>query len=180
MDILIVGDSFAVDNDNKQSWQNRLKVNNNVVNKAVGGISEYRIYKQLVDQIDEDWDKIIVVHTSPYRVHTRKHPIHEHGDLMLNDIEHHASKLKNKFNKGLQSAKDFFTYHYDEDYFTDVYILIRSEMEELAPNGIHLCAWDKDTVLYDAYNTNPGSTNWLNNKGHEQVWNYIDNLLEEE
>ena len=61
MDFLIVGDSFAVDNNNTQSWQNRLKVDSNVVNKAQSGISEYKIYKQLVDQIEKQWDKIIIV-----------------------------------------------------------------------------------------------------------------------
>ena len=73
MDILIVGDS-SPRNDNKNSWQNRLKLKHNIVNTAVGGISEYRIYRQLVDNIDLKWDRIIVVHTSP-RVHTRQHPI---------------------------------------------------------------------------------------------------------
>ena len=177
MDLLIVGDSFAVDNANTQSWQNKLKVDNDVVNTAQCGISEYKIYKQLVDQIEKQWNKIIIVHTSPYRVHTRKHPLHVHGDLMYSDIEHHASKFKNKFNKGLQSARDFFYYHYDEEYFTDVYGIIRSKIEELAPDGIHLCAWDKDSVLYDAFKNNPGNTNWINDKGHEQVYNYISSKI---
>ena len=119
MDLLIVGDSFAVDNDNTQSWQNKLKVDYNVVNTAQSGISEYKIYKQLVDQIEKQWNQIIIVHTSPYRVHTRKHPLHAHGDLMYSDIEHHASKFKN----------------------------------------------------------NPGNTNWINDKGHEQVYNYISSKI---
>ena len=40
--------------DNKNSWQNRLKLKHNIVNTAVGGISEYRIYRQLVDNIDRN------------------------------------------------------------------------------------------------------------------------------
>ena len=174
MDILIVGDSFAVENDNKNSWQNRLKLKHNIVNTAVGGISEYRIYRQLVDNIDQKWDRIIVVHTSPFRVHTRQHPVHEHGDLMARDIEFHANKLKNKFNKSLQSARDFFYYHYDEEYFSDIYILLRSEIKALAPNAIHLCAWDWDTVLYNAYKNYPGDTNWLSDEGHKQIWEYLN------
>ena len=105
MKILITGDSFAADwtikYPNICGWPNMLAKEYSVTNVAQAGVSEYKIWKQIKCQNLQNFDIVIVSHTSPSRVHTFHHPIHSkdklhyNADLMLNDIIYHKSKLKN-------------------------------------------------------------------------------------
>lgn len=135
MKILIAGDSFAAPWPNcDSSWTSLLAENNLVVNVAQAGVSEYKIYKQLLSQPLTEFDCVIVSHTSPSRVHTRKHPIHNTGlhkncDLIFTDIEAHSSW----FNVSLRTAKNWFKYHYDDEYQSTVYKLVREEINRIIP-----------------------------------------------
>ena len=142
MKVLIVGDSFAADWTAKyptgKGWCNLLAERYDVTNLAQAGCCEYRILKQLKENyVLENFDTVIVVHTSPYRLYTRKNPIqnrdllHKNSDLIYTDIEYHANLWKNWFNKPLQTALKFFEYHYDSDYAEAIYVLIRKEIAEI-------------------------------------------------
>ena len=140
--ILIIGDSFAADWSVKynkyKGWPNLLAEQYPVVNLAQAGVSEYKIYRQLcsIKNLD-DFDLVIVSHTSPLRVATRRHPVHANdplhanADLMLGDIEYHQSRLKNIFNRSLQAAYNFFMYHYDVEYFETTYRLLRDQINRM-------------------------------------------------
>jgi|688.fasta_scaffold137322_3 hypothetical protein len=134
--ILILGDSFAADwstkYDSYSGWSNLLRDKFVVTNLAQAGVSEYKIYKQL-DTIRwlDSYDTFIISHTSPYRVHTAKHPVHSedklhnNADLIYSDIEYHSKRWRNLFNFGLRSAMGFFNHHYDMEYFETTYRLYR-------------------------------------------------------
>ena len=102
MHVLIVGDSFAADWSAKHcdlfGWPNLLAKHHTVTNLAQAGVSEYKIYKQLISVDLSQFDLVIVAHTSPYRVVTRSHPVHynnslhKHADLLFGDIEYHYKK----------------------------------------------------------------------------------------
>ena len=141
MNILIIGDSFAADWAVKytelQGWPNLLSKKYNVTNLAQAGVSEYKIYKQLCSVNVIDYDLAIVAHTSPYRLVTKRHPVHSDDalhancDLIYSDIEHYASTLRGKFNKSLQNAYNFFAYHYDEEYQEITHQLFREKIDYL-------------------------------------------------
>ena len=137
--ILIIGDSFAADwtvkYNNYLGWPNLLAEQHQVTNLAECGVSEYKIYRQLLSAGNLDqYDTVIVSHTSPYRIETRQHPVHTHdslhanADLIYSDIEYHAGKIVNFFNRSLTAARGFFLYHYDNEYYETTYRLYREKI----------------------------------------------------
>lgn len=190
MKILITGDSFAADWSTKYNkypgWPNLLKNDFSVTNVAQAGVSEYKILKQIKDNYSTDYDFVIVSHTSPSRVHTRRHPVlfndslHSNADLIINDI-----MSKNTwFNSSLKSAKGFFKYHYDEEYYNDIYWLIRKEIDNILSNTqvISICNFDEvysnETFNFSRYRiSNPGLINHFDDAAnaliHYQIKKYI-------
>lgn len=138
MKVLIFGDSFAADWSVKykdyKGWPNLLAEKFKVTNIAQAGVSEYKIYRQLENINLNQYDVVICSHTGPHRVPTKTHPIHSDdvlhysADLIWSDIEYHSSRLKNIFNFSLRAAKNFFKYHYDNDYYETTYKLYREEI----------------------------------------------------
>lgn len=137
MKILIIGDSFAVDCPGNTGWTSVLAEFYDIDNRAQAGISEYKIYKQLAAIDNLDYDFVIVVHTSPYRVVTRQHPVHSqhsqhsHADLLLTDIEYHSQTWQGLFNQSLHAAKEFFKHHFDPEYHETVYVLFREKIHSI-------------------------------------------------
>ena len=140
--VLIIGDSFAADwsvkYKNYKGWPELLNENYNVTNLAQAGVSEYKVYKQLLSVKNlKEYDWVIVSHTGPYRVATKQHPIHSkdplhsNADLILTDIEHHASKAKNIFNTSLKAATMFYKHHFDQDFYYTTYCLLREKINEM-------------------------------------------------
>jgi hypothetical protein len=148
MKILVIGDSFAADWTVKYKgfgWTNLLADQFDVTNLAQAGVSEYKIYKQILSIADLSvFDLIIVSHTSPYRVHTRLHPIHtgdllhNNADLIYSDIEYHAHTLRGYFNRSLRFAVGFFVHHNDEEYQETV---ITSEVDFSAAEATNIFAF---------------------------------------
>jgi len=143
--ILIIGDSFAADWSvkyrNYKGWPELLAEQYEVTNIAQAGVSEYKIYKQLLSVKNlNEYDWVIVSHTGPYRVATKNHPVHSkdplhsNADLILTDIEYHASKLKNFFNRSLRSAMLFYQYHFDKDFYYTTYCLLREKINSILKN----------------------------------------------
>jgi hypothetical protein len=113
--ILICGDSFAADWSKKyegKGWVNMIENDHVITNIAEAGVSEYKIYKQLISFDLTQFDLVIVAHTSPYRVVTRLHPVHynnslhKHADLLFGDIEYH---YKNKGTRRIQRSEASLT-----------------------------------------------------------------------
>jgi hypothetical protein len=155
--ILICGDSFAAewpvtDNNivNNIGWPLLLKNQYSVVNQAKPGVGEYKILQQLINENLSDYAAVIVCHTSPNRVHIKKHPIHKDfykdADLIYNDVVEHASHHSS--NLILQTAKNYFELVYDQDYYNDIYRLIQKEIISLTADSccLHL------TPLFDSNN----------------------------
>ena len=157
--ILIIGDSFAADwsvkYKNYKGWPELLAEQYKVTNIAQAGVSEYKIYKQLLSINNlKEYDWVIVSHTGPYRIATKAHPIHtndclhSNADLILTDIEYHASKLKNFFNRSLRSAMLFYKYHFDKDFYYITYCLLREKINSiLKDNNVIVLSNLTDTSL---------------------------------
>lgn len=191
--ILIIGDSFAADWSTKYKdylgWPSLLAEQHTVTNLAQAGVSEYKIYKQLLSVKDLSvFDAVIVAHTSPYRVPTRLHPVHfndvlhNKSDLIYTDIEYHSFQLKNMFNRSLCAAKKFFTYHFDEEFFEVSYGLFRDKINTILADKkvITLATFDTwaATEKYvldfvDLLNTQPGLINHYSKEGNQTVCNTV-------
>ena len=140
MKILVIGDSFAADwtvkYPTQAGWVNLLANKYDVTNLAQAGVSEYKILKQLQSVSINRFDLVIASHTSSSRVHTKQHPIHnddllhKNADLILSDILYHRNTVKGFFNRALKAAVGYFKYHYDSEYQTDIYCLIRNNIKQ--------------------------------------------------
>ena len=164
-----------------------------VTNLSRAGVGEYKIYRQLAPTDFDDYDVIIVCHTSPYRVHTRKHPIHGDSsfhamaDLIYSDIEYHRSKILSFINRSLTAAWHYFKYHYDLDYQEFIYCATRDKINDLLleRSVIHI-----DTALvpekfrtgnFDISDINirPGEANHLSREDNIKVFELLNERIEE-
>lgn len=131
--ILIAGDSFAAHYPNATSgWPDLISNRYSVTNIAQAGISEYKILKQIRSANLNQYDLVIVSHTSPSRVHIKQHPVHsselhKNCDLIFTDIE----SRNHFFNRRILAAKLFFKYIFDDEYQNDMYSLMRTEINNL-------------------------------------------------
>ena len=195
--ILICGDSFAADWRVKYpealGWPNMLAQEHAVDNRAQAGCSEYKIFKQLASARLDQYDCVIVSHTSPYRIPISKHPIHFHdtlhknSDLIYADIKEHSKK-----NPDLVDIVNYFEKYFDTEYANFTHNLICQQINQLLIdsgvryiNLVHI-NWDNLYVfsnllnLEKLFNTQPGSVaNHYNSLGNQTVFleikNHIDN-----
>ena len=92
MKILVAGDSFSAQWANcSDSWTSLLDNTYIVNNIAQPGVGEYKILKQLESVNIDNYDCVIVSHTSPSRIHIKDHPIHRFGfhkncDLIISEL----------------------------------------------------------------------------------------------
>jgi hypothetical protein len=193
MKILICGDSFAADWTVKHpgnGWPNMLAEQHEVVNLAQAGCSEYKILKQLESTDLNTYDRIIVSHTSPYRIYVKKHPIHHADslhkdcDLLYSDIKAHAIK-----NKNLVPIVNYIENYFDLDHATDIHRLLCKEIEQLVESikdqVIHIANIDyktiysfKNMINFDnLFASNSGSMNHYDSKGNEEVFKILSTTL---
>jgi hypothetical protein len=181
MKILIAGDSFGAIWPGTHGWAYKMSMSKefDVTNVSQCGVSEYKIYKQLERQNLSKYDCVIVNHTSPYRVHTKNHPIHQnelhqHCDLLVNDI---LSKKNSWFNRSLKAAKLYFEYHYDYEYYEDIYKMIRKQINDLidikylSVSHMNLAEYIIEDNHIDFNDT------WEKHQGNENHYNIIGNTI---
>jgi hypothetical protein len=183
--ILICGDSFAADWTKKYEgygWVNILSNDHTVHNIAEAGVSEYKIFKQLESINLKDFDKIIVSHTSPYRIPVKEHPIHSKDilhyncDLIYSDLKEHKDNLL------IKSAIDFYENLFDLDYACFIHELIIKEINLKYQNLINITFFSSNKNMYnfeDVYLNNKGLINHMNDQGNKIIYNKIKELINE-
>lgn len=181
MKLLICGDSFAADWTVKYSgrgWPNMLADFFDVTNLAQAGCSEYKIYLQLISADLSAYDKIIVSHTSPYRIYTKEHPVHKNdplhknSDLIYTDLKEHSKTVK-----GLEHVIGYFEEHFDLEYALFVHNLICEKIDNLTKDYdvIHLSnmVWDDCYKFEDMLQSNQLF------KDHRGLMNHYDDEANE-
>lgn len=191
--ILICGDSFAVnytpDDPTAIGWSAMLANEFSITNSAQAGISEYKILKQLKQQNLDNYDAIIVSHTSPFRVHIKDHPLYQNStlyknaDLIYNDVLAHYNS--NPTSVVLSTAKNYFENIFDEDYYYDMYLLLVNEIKSLTQNYrcLHLLTiFDNVDIepvlnLKKKFKFKQGTPNHYSNKDNIEIFNLIKNWI---
>ena len=186
--ILITGDSFAADWTKKYNgvgWVNMLENVCDVTNIAQAGASEYKIHKQLQSVNVNDYDYVIVSHTSAYRIPVKEHPIHwddilhKECDLIYSDLKCHD------YNDLAKIGIDFFENLFDPDYFVFIHKLILDKINLNYPNIINITFFDSfnecDNMIYleEVFLENKGLINHLNDNGNQIVYEKIINTINE-
>ena len=148
MKILITGDSFAADwqikYPEKRGWPNVLSEIHDITNLAQAGCSEYRILKQIQSANLSDFDKIIIAHTSPFRLYVKNHPVHIdqlhcNCDLIYSDVKEHA-----KNNEKLLPLVDYFENYFDLDYAIDMHNIVCEKIDQITKtfDPIHITGFE--------------------------------------
>ena len=156
--ILICGDSFSCTWPSKKDnlgWPFLLENEYDITNLSQAGVGEYKIYKQVKQHDLKKYDKIIVCHTSPYRISIENHPsfkqgnLHQNADLIFTDIESRKFKSIKMF-----IVYYFFKYFFYKEYFEFIHFLIFKEIKSLDDKIIHISFFDKsydDVIDFSKY-----------------------------
>lgn len=181
--LLICGDSFAADWSIKNSrlgWVNMLEQYFNITNIAQAGCSEYKILKQLKSVNLGDFDKIIVSHTSPYRLYVEKHPIHNNKLLHKNSCLLYVDILEHlDTNPELKPIVEYFERYFDLEYAEHIHNLLLQEIDSLVPNNtLHLSHIDwKNLYVFNrfinfknVFDKHSGNINHYNDEGNNIVY----------
>ena len=176
MKLFVFGDSFAA---NPQGWTSMLGVE--IQNFSQNGIGEYKIFKQVIE--NQQFNRSIICHTSPWRVNTRVHPIHKssqdrpNNDFMLNDVEYYS-----KTNNEMKIVNEYLKNYYDPVYQLDVYKLLLKELL-LLKNTVHITFHDPEDTkeiknnYHHIWKQNPGIINHMSEEGNCIVAEEIKKIL---
>jgi hypothetical protein len=183
--LLIVGDSFSTDWTKKYNdigWVNLLENDFEITNISQAGVSEYKIYLQLKSIDITKFDKILISHTSAYRIPIEEHPIHKDDllhnkcDIIFSDVSEHIE------NPIMKTAYDFYSEIFYPEYFCFVNDLIFNQIKNIAPNSLNITFFDSfyDDSVYkfeDIFLENKGLINHLSEIGNYMVYQKILDLL---
>lgn len=189
MKVLVAGDSFAApwsSNCPYPSWTDLLSKEFDVTNVAQAGVSEYKIFKQLASV--QDFDTVIVSHTSYSRVHTNNSlhstELHKHCDLIYQDV---VGK-NDFFDTKRKSARLWFEHHYDDEYQKDIYCLLRSRINQLLADKNYISIShlevakpfiieDQHIDFSEFWKSNRGLVNHYTEHGNTKVFEIIKERL---
>lgn len=183
--LLIVGDSFSTDwtvKYNGIGWVNMLEDDFKITNISQAGVSEYKIYLQLKSVDVTKFDKVLISHTSAYRIPIEEHPIHKNDilhnncDIIFSDVKEHID------NPIMKTAYNFYSKIFYPDYFCFINNLIFNEIQKLTPNSLNITFFDSfydDSVhkLEEIFLENKGFINHLSEIGNRMVHKKILELL---
>ena len=188
--ILICGDSFAADwHQNVKGGPNLLSEIHRVDNLAQAGCSQYKIYKQIISANLGTYDRIIICHTSPFRIYCEKHPVH-HSSLLHSNCDFIYSDVVENVSKDydLKVVKKYFELYFSQDYAIFTHNLICKEITSILANYsvIHITFFDYKNLFefdrfhsfYDVFLNYKGSVNHLNEKGNLMVFESLNKQLE--
>lgn len=179
--LYIFGDSFATDKS-ASSWTN--KIHSSVINYAINGASEYRIFNQIKKyQHSITYDDIVIIsHTNPYRIFvpdsvdypSRKLNSHIHCDLVINDAL--ASSWKWNF-----ITKAYFKYFFDPIYAKTIWDLLVAEEKKILPCRVFsVSGFDIRDIdnFYDISSIYKGNINHMTAHGNDLVAEFIKKKID--
>lgn len=184
--VLICGDSFAADWFSKYNeypgWPNLLDQQYNVTNLAQAGCSEYKIFKQLQSQDLTQYQYIIVVHTSPFRIPVEVHPVH-HNDVLHKNSDFLYLDIKKSNKASIQCIIDYYEkFHWQEHALFVHKCTLLEELkllQDLPCLHLTMIPWDNLVDLDNFINLNSvftqhqGLINHLTKKGNEIVFQQV-------
>lgn len=184
--LLICGDSFSADwrteQPDSQGWPTLLEDHFNVNNLSMRGCSEYRIVKQLESANIQDYDYVVISHTSPYRLYTPNHPAytnsttHYHADFMYNDVEAHSKQYPE-----LNCVKEYFETFFDLEHAEFVHRLTLKHISAILEEHIFVESLNIAHVdwsrLYQPTHMLLFSETWKQHRGNVNHYNDAGNRI---
>lgn len=190
--VLILGDSFSSDWTVKYpgqfGWPNMLGNDFDVVNCAQAGVSEYKIWKQLISQELTQYSHIIISHTSPYRIPVETNPLHK-NDILHSACDFIYEDVKGSEDPSLTSVVEYFEKYFDMEYARFVcQLIVDKEIFYLQPfskNTLHLTKFSEinlpveNVINFDnLFKRHRGPMNHFTTQGNEKMYQDIKNWIQ--
>jgi hypothetical protein len=188
--LLICGDSFAADWTVKVKgvgWVNLLEQDYKVTNLAQAGCSEYKILKQLQSVNVDNYDLVLVSHTSPFRLYVNEHPVHNKDKLHKNSCLLYSDVMEHLPNHPkLKPVAEYFEQYFDVEYAEHMHNLLLREIEEFCPQKTlhvshidwkHLHEFDNFINFKEVFTKHRGSVNHYTEEGNQIVYQSVVNRL---
>lgn len=188
--LLICGDSFAADWTVKVKgvgWVNLLERDYKITNLAQAGCSEYKILKQLQSVNIDDYDLVLVSHTSPFRLYVPEHPVHSKDKLHKNSCLLYSDVIEHlPDHPELKPVAEYFEQYFDVQYAEHMHNLLLREIEELCPlKTLHVSHIDWKNLhefevflnFKDVFAKHRGSINHYTEEGNRIVYNAVSSKL---
>jgi hypothetical protein len=166
--LLIVGDSFSSAQLAEDSgWPVLLCQNFNVTNLSSPGIGEYKILQKIKSIQVNNYDFIIISHTSPNRLHTITNPLYPPGhlysssDIIFTDAESKIHQIPMA-----QEIVNYYKYIFDPEYYNFIHTSCCEKIDQLTQNTkvLHITHFEW-SELYQFNNMVNFYSFWLDNQG---------------
>jgi hypothetical protein len=189
MKILIAGDSFSSSAlSDSFGWPKLLSDMHEVVNVSRPGIGQYKIMCALESQPLDQFDAVIVSHTSPNRVHCAEnllyppHHVYRNSDLIFADAEH-----KRNQSADADLAYNYFVKIFDANYYEFIHRSCCEKIDQMTRDCrvVHMThfEWDNlyqfDNMLnfYQLWNDHKGTYNHYTADANRRILQTITKLL---
>ena len=175
----IFGDSFGHQKSDQpfDSWVDLLGRHFQITNHCECGIGEYKILKQLKKSNLNNFDFLIITHTSATRTFVPYNPLHSESayhkncDIIYADIAGRTDDFS-------LACQQYFKHIFDLDYAVAIHNMICQEIDELTSNKkvLHITHFDY-TGLYEFIDLINFYNLWINNQGIVNHYNQLGNQL---
>lgn len=187
--VLLCGDSFSADytpiDKEGIGWPTLLAQDVDLTNVSNAGSSEYRIWRQVRDNVNSSYDYVIVSHTSPYRIYIEQHPLHSESllhkncDLIYNDIK----------GRNLDYIEHWFEKCFSDEQARDVHQLLIKDIDTMcngnkilhighldisAPKNFNFVSFNKE------WKKHQGTVNHYNRNGNQKVYAKLKEMIDKE
>lgn len=181
--LLIIGDSFCY-NQEAYSWTKMINDYEVCIDSACG-IGEYKIWRKVLNHDLKEYHKIIIVHTSPYRLHINQNPwydegsMHNQADLLYCDIKNKPSGIYK------QLVCDWFEKVVELDHLENIHQLIVKEIQSLCQgkSALHMTFFEYQLPgvcsINNIWKQNPGSINHLDRTGNCKTLDFLLPFLQD-
>lgn len=176
--LLICGDSFSC--HEKFSWAHKFSEIYNTTNLSAAGSSEYRIWKKVSNAKLTEVDKIIICHTSPYRIYTENFRFkysngrYSECDLIYSDVE-------NKSTPESKMISWFFENVFSLDQAKLNHFLLVENCIKATPDALHITFFDVNIPgvinLNQYWKKYPGTINHLSPAGNDLIFDILKNTI---
>ena len=182
--LAIFGDSFgAIKPDHEfKGWVEKLQYHYAVTNFCQCGSGQYRILQQIKSVDLKRFDKLLITHTSPFRVFVRENllhkndPVYKNCDLIFADIENRDDEFST-------AAYGYFKYIFDHEFYRDIHNLICKEIDRITGSFecLHITHFDyKDCYkfanfmcFHDLWKKHRGPVHHYDQLGNHEIFSRV-------
>jgi hypothetical protein len=182
--VALFGDSFGFKKKDEvfPSWVSLLTQHFLVDNFSQCGVSEYKILKQIQSVNLEDYNFVLITHTSHSRIFVDYNPVHavseyhQNCDIIYTDIESRSDEFS-------QACKLYFKHIFNNEFAKNIHNLILKEISQIVSTKkvIHMTHFDHNDLyllpglleFHGLFLKNQGPVNHYNMQANKTIYEAV-------